>query len=149
MVADARANTKDWLNNLDNSKLLKDNGSTQVMFIVAYGWPDYPMEKVFLTKGVDLTFSILDPTSEPLLGADQYPTHYRERVPIVTTCIDKTGITGTKLRWQTNAELRRLGEVYPTGSQWAFKAEEPFEKRLGSTTLYQQRFTMGYLRNLT
>jgi len=151
MVQDARQRTKVYLDTyLDNSKLLKDDGSTQVKFIVAFGKPNYPITKVFKTKGVDLVFSVSTPTSTPLMDpVTQAPYGYEEHVPVETGCIDKFGITGTKLKDQAKIELRRVLENYPTGSQRATLREEGNDYHLGSTPIYSDIVTINYRRDTT
>lgn len=150
MAEDARYRTKYYLESyIVNANLTKDDDATQISFIVAFGNPDYPITKVFLTKGVDLVYSIGEPTSEPLLGADQTAYGYTEHVPIRTFCIDKTGITGTKLKWKAERELRRITETYPLGSQRSLERRGDNDKRLGSTILYSTEFILNYRRDIT
>jgi hypothetical protein len=116
--------------------------STQVTFIVAYGNPDYALERVFLDKDVDLVFSIGTPDVESLpVGIG-----YVEKVPITIWTIDKTGITGTELRWKAEAELRRIIETYPLGSLRGTEKISDNEKNLGSTILYSVTHVMRYKR---
>ena len=150
MVDDPRYRTKLFLEAyLTAGNLTKDDDATLISFIVAFGEPDYPITKVFLTKGVDLVFSIGDPTSTAEIGHDQTPHHYNELVPITVTAINKTGITGEKLRQKAINELRRIAEENPTGSQRAMQEERSVERRLGSTILYQQVFMLNYRRDTT
>ena len=46
-----------------------------------------------------------------------YAYGYEEDVPIEIYCIDKSGITGTKLMWKAERELRHVAETYPEGSR--------------------------------
>jgi len=154
MVDDPRYRTRDFLEGwtnpataLNNANLTKDDDSTPVSFITAFGSPDYPLTKVFLTKGVDLIFSVGDVTSTPLVGYDKKAYGYDESVPVTVSAIDKAGITGEKLRWKAEAELRRIVEEYPTGSERGLETSTPAEKKLGSTVLYQQTFTLNYRRD--
>jgi len=150
MVDDPRYRTKDYLEtHLTAGSLTHDDDVTAASFIVAFGEPDYPITQVFLTKGVDLIFSVGDVTSTPRIGYDRKAYGYDEIVPITITAIDKPGITGEKLRWKAEAELRRIVEAYPTGSERGLKSSTPAEKRLGSTVLYQQTFTLHYRRDTT
>lgn len=148
MVADARSNTKLYFDTyLVETNLTRDNGSDLVTYAVMYTNPDYPLVKEFET--VDLLFLIGDPNSTPLIGHDQTPYGYEEHVPIETACIDKTGISGTLLRWKASAELRRITETYPTGSQRSLDQETPNEYNLGSTTVFSQKFVLNYRRATT
>jgi len=140
---DARQRTKVYLDTyLLNSAITKDNDSSQATFIVAFSYPDYPMERVFLDKNVDLIFSVGTPTTTALpVGIG-----YDEAVPIEIITIDKTDITGNKLRWKAEAELRRVVETYPTGSLRSLDRMEDNEQRLGSTTLYSAKYILRYKR---
>lgn len=156
MVEDARARTRDYLLGETNpstallpANLTKDDGTTLAKYIVAYGNPDYPITRVFKDKRVDLVFSIGEPESTPLMGHDQYAYGYEEHVPIRTYCIDKTGITGTKLKWKAEAELRRITENYPTGSLHGLERRGDRDERLGSTILYSTEFILSYKRDTT
>jgi hypothetical protein len=124
--------------------------STQVSFIIAYADPDYPLIRVFIDKAVDLVFCVGDPESEAILDSDHYPIGYKESVPITVWCIDKTSITGTKLRWKAEAELRRICEIYPLGgSIRSLERIRDNDKNLGSTILYSREFIMKYERDTT
>ena len=141
-VEDARYRTKVYLETYLDSDALPN-------FIVAYGKPDYPMTRVFKTKGVDLVYSIGEPESTPLLGHDLTPYGYVEHVPIETYCIDKDNIDGAKLKWQAEAELRRVTETYPTGSLRTLERRGDNDVHLGSTILYSARFILNYRRDTT
>ncbi len=141
-VEDARYRTKVYLETYLDSNALPT-------FIVAYGKPDYPLIKVFKTKGVDLVFSIGEPESVPLLNPDFTPYGYEEHVPIATFCIDKDNIEGTKLKWQAETELRRVLETYPLGSVRTLVRRRDNDTRLGSITLYSTEYILNYRRDTT
>lgn len=125
-----------------NSNLTKDNDTSQATFHVAFSYPDYPLERVFDDKAVDLIYSVGTPTTTALpVGVG-----YDEAVPIKIFCIDKTDITGTKLRWKAEKELRRVVEANPTGSLRSLDRIEDNEQRLGSTTLYSVKYILRYKR---
>lgn len=153
MPEDARYRTKvlleDATKGLNNANLTKDDDGTEVSFIVCFGNPPYPITRVFLDCDVDLVFTIAEPTSEPILDTDQTPSHYKERVPIFTFCIDKPGITGTKLKWKAEADLRRINETYPTGSQRAHEERRDNDQRLGPIILYSTKYVLSYVRDTT
>jgi len=150
MVNDARLRTKVYLKTyLDGANLTKDDDSTEVRFIIAYADPNYSLVHIFNDKAVDLVFCIGDPESQAVLDSDHYPIGYNEAVPITVWCIDKAGITGTKLRWKAEAELRRICETYPEGSLRSLERLRDNDKNLGSTILYSREFIMKYERDLT
>jgi hypothetical protein len=141
-VEDARYRTKVYLEQYLNTAALPE-------FIVAYGFPDYPLLPVFNVKNVDLVFSIGEPESKPLIGSNQKVYGYEEHMPIIPCCIDKSNIDGVKLLHQARTELRRVCETYPYGSLREPTSEEPETEQLGSTTLYKLRFMLDYTRDLT
>jgi hypothetical protein len=152
MAEDARYRTKVWLDTyITKANLTKDDDSTQVRFRVMYANPDYPFKKDFkhFADPTDLFFIIDTPNSTAMPGHDQYPIGYEEHVPIEVACIDKTGITGTLLRWKAVKELRKVAEDNPFGSQRSLEEERPNDKRLGSLTVYSQRVILNYRRDTT
>jgi hypothetical protein len=143
-VQDPRQRSKVWLDlYLTAGNLTKDDNSTPAQYITSWAKPPYPIIKVFETKGIDLVFSIATPTSEGL----PLNVGYIEHVPITVFTIDKTGITGNKLRWKGEAELRRLAETHAVGSlrsPWERMSDN--EENLGSTTLYSVTYVLRYKR---
>jgi len=141
---DARHRTKVYLEeHVNNANLTEDDDSTTVKFIVAYAFPDYPWLRVFQDKNVSLVFGVGTPETEPLpVGVG-----YIEKVPVTVWCINKAGISGTKLRWKAEAELRRICETYPAGgSLFTWQRLGDNEKNLGSTVLYSVEYVMRYKR---
>jgi hypothetical protein len=149
-VEDPRHRTKDYLDTyLLAANLKKNDGTTQATFITCWADPPYHIKTVFVTKGVDLIYSIGRQTSTPLIGGDKYAYGYKEKVTILPSAIDKTGISGNNLIWQGERELRRITEAYPLGSLRNFETFELEPQNLGSTTLYTLKCVMDYTRNLT
>ena len=141
-VEDARYRTKVYL-----TRYL--DGTALPHFIIAYGKPDYPMVQVFKTKCVDLVFSIGDPESTPMLKGDQTPYGYREQVPISIFCIDKNNLTGAKVKWAAEAELRRITEAHVIDSLRGMDRRRDNDQNLGTTILYSTEFTLNYRRDTT
>lgn len=145
MPVDARTETKTYLEGyLSSANLTRDNGTTGILYIVAVGKPDYPVTKVFKTKGVDGIYAIMEPTVTPLLKVDQTPYGYDYEVPIVTQCIDKVGITGTKLKHKMKSELQRVTDEYPLGSQRSLSRLSDADEDLGTTKIYGDKFVLHY-----
>jgi len=137
-VEDARYRTKDyWETYISLSNLNNHN------FIVCYADPDYPLVKVFKTKGVHIIFAVHQSTSAPLPGHDRKPYGYEEHVPTDVLALD------TQLMHLGGAELRRITELYPEGSQRSLETMRPETIRLGSHTLHSQRHILNYRRDLT
>ena len=140
---DARQRTKVFLGkHLLAANITKDNNTTQASYITCWANPSYPIQKVFVTKGVDLVFSVGIPSSQAL----RVRSRYEEVVPITTHSTDKTGITGTKLRWKGELELRRIVKDYSAGSFRALQKIEDNDEPLGSLILYSTMFTLNYRR---
>lgn len=108
------------------------------MFVTCFLSP----ARVVRLNPVDLLFCIGTPDSVALpVGVG-----YIENVPITICTVDKSGITGTKLRWKAEAELRRVAETYPLGSLRTLERMSDNEQRLSSTTLYSVTYIIHYKR---
>lgn len=143
---DARQRIKNWLDgHLVAANMKNDAGTANASFLVAFGYPNYSLLRVFNDKNIDLIFSVGTPDTVALpLGVG-----YMENVPISIWCIDKTGITGTKLRWTAEKELRRISETYPLSSLRTLERLSDNEQNLGSTILYSVTYVMRYKRYAT
>ncbi len=109
-------------------------------FIVCYSPPNYPLEQVFRIKNIDIIFSIDQGTSEPLPDADQIVRDYHEHVPTHIVTLD------TKLQWLGEAELRKVTEEHPEGSQRSLERTVKHDSWLGSHRLYDTEFMLSYVR---
>ena len=141
---DTRYRTKVWLTtHLAPTNLTKDDDVTVVDYAVMYANPNYSINKEFRASSnpVDLLYVISKPTSELKLGV-----RYTEHIPITIFTIDKYGITGTKLAWKAEEELRRICETYAHGSYRIPDRIGDNEERLGSTTLYSTTLMLEYTR---
>jgi hypothetical protein len=152
MVYDARYNTKVFLTDgtkgIQDANILKDDGMTQATWIVAYGYPNYPVERVFFgTKNVDLLVALIKPRSLPLFGASFSPWGYEEHLPVHVRAPTKQGITGTKLMWQGEAEVRRILQNNPLGSRRYLGESRPIRDEI-SDTIPGVEFTFSYRRNI-
>jgi hypothetical protein len=150
-VEDPRHRTKDYLDTYFASlpiSLLKNDG-TAATHTVSWANPPYPIKTVFVTKGIDLVYSVGKGSSTPLIGGDKYAYGYKEKVAITVQAIDKTGISGDNLMWQGERQLRRVIEAYPLGSLRNLETATPKTQTLGSTTLYSVECVLDYQRNLT
>ena len=153
MVNTAQKNTKTYLDaNLTAANMLEDNGVTLASFITAYDLPDYPLSRVFIDKAVDIVFSIGQAPAKAVIDSDHWPLGYREEIPIKIYVLDKTGITAIKLLAQVEAELRRIGETYPTalpGSLRRIGQTTPKPELIGATWFWVIEYVFDYRRDLT
>lgn len=137
-VEDARSRTKTyWDTYIDSSKL------NSHPFIVCYSDPDYPITRVFKTKGVHIIFTVSQPNSTALPGHDRTPYGYEEHVPTHVYTL------ATQLQWLAEAELRRITETYPEGSQRSLERQATHDRWLGGTRLYDTEFVLNYRRGPT
>lgn len=142
-LQDPRYRTRVFLNAyIQNTTLTKDDDNTEVVWASMYAYPDYPVKLEFYAASnpVDLLFVIGYPTSTPLVAHARYD----QSVPITIWCIDKDGITGAKLQWKAERELRRIFDALPHGSFRSLELMEENTERLGSTTLYSVKLMLTY-----
>lgn len=126
--------------------LTEDDGSTTPSFLTAFGKPPYSIVRVFTDKEVDLIYSIGEPKSNPLMQIDLTPWGYKEHVPITTFCIDKPGITGEKLKWKAERELRLICEEKPHGSVRQLTNRTDNDQIIGGTRVFSTKWIMNYRR---
>lgn len=137
-VGEAVKNTRNyWEAYLDGDNLQNHS------WITCYDEPDYPLVRVFKDMGIHIIFSITAPNSTPLIGHDQVPVGYKEHVPTHVLTLDR------KLQWVAEAELRRITQSYPTGSQRSLERRSSTVRDLGSARLYDTEFILNYRRGTT
>ena len=133
--------------NISGANLTKDDGAALAKYIVCYGTPNYPMTRVFIDRKVDVVYSIGEPVSTPMFDPlTEAPYAYEEHVPITIYTIDKKGVTGTKMKWTAEAELRSVVENNPTGSLLGLDRRDSRDDDLGSTILYSTTYVLNYRR---
>jgi len=117
---------------------------------IMYDGPDYPLELEFKAPSVvDVLVTVGQAESTPLMDVDNAAYGYTELVPVKIWSVDKTGVTAVKAIWQAEAEVRRILETYPTGSQRGLERTRSATLVLGSTTLYGAEYTVNYRRDTT
>jgi len=155
MVYDARNRTKVFLTTyLTAGNMKEDNGATDAAFIVHFSDPPYPLKLVFFgDKNIDIIFAVDTPVSTAKLDWDGYIIGYRETVPIHIFTVDKTGITGTELRWKAEVELRRIVETYPIDPAASFyRSLNRINKNdvwMGGWILHSVTYNLTYERDTT
>lgn len=147
LKTDPRWRHKDYLDDyLTANNLKKDNGTNNASYITCFDGADYPLPQVFLTKAVDLAFSVGKENAVPKQNAFHYPYAFEETVPITVAAVNKAGITATNLIEQAEQEIRRIVSTYPMGSIREIASSAPQEIDLGETKLYMQTVTIRYTR---
>jgi len=130
----------------ESSNVLEDDDETEAAVIGCYSNPNYPLKLVFDTKAVDGVVAVGTPDTEPLLDHRGYIYAYREQVPLEIFTCDKSGVTGTNLRWSIENELRRIVETYPLGSYRTLRRMSDAERDMGGWKLYSVRYVLDYTR---
>ena len=150
MVEDARVRTKDWIDTYYTPANATDDDGNALGMQCMFANPDYPLSLEFKHPSViDVIITVDKPRSTPLPGHDQAVTHYREHVPIQIMSVNKTGVTAVKAVWQAEAEIRRIGETYPSGSLRVLESVRDFTRDLGSTRVEGSEYTLNYVRDTT
>jgi len=145
---DARERTITWLSAHDiPANITKDNGTTAASIINQFEKPPYPDERVFFDpKNVDGIRTILKPTSTLLPDWKREGYAYKESVPINLCCVTKQGITGDKLIWKMESDLRNTFETYPLGSVRMLDRVSPSPNDKGLLKLYSVDYILDYKR---
>jgi len=138
LVEDARYRTKVYWETYVDSTKVNDHS-----FIVAYNDPDYPIYRVFVTKGIHIVLAVELSRSEPLLQHDLTAYGYMEHVATHVLSLD------VELNNLMVQELRRVTRLYPLGSRRRLEVEEPLHKPLGSATMYDTKCVLNYRRDTT
>ena len=147
LTTDPRSRHKIYLDgNLVATHLKKDNGTTNADYITCFDEPPYPMKRVFLTKGIDLVFSIGKEDAKQLTTYNHYPYAFEESVPITVSAVNKSDVTGTNLVEQAEQEIRRIITALPLGSIRSIDTVKHKPVDLGATQLYSSTVTVKYIR---
>jgi hypothetical protein len=147
LKTDPRWRHKDYLDDyLTAGNLKEDNGATNASYITCFNDDELPISQIFLTKAVDLVFSVGKENAVPKQNAFHYPYAFEESVPITVCAVDKAGITATNLIEQAEQEIRRIVSTYPLGSIREISSSKPAEIDLGETKLCTQTVTISYTR---
>jgi len=151
--SDTRSRTKIWIEDkaLD-ANILKDDAATQAEWACIFNDPPYLAAQEFraTVNPVQGLYVVGQPTLKPLMDATtQSPYGYEESVPITIATVDSTDCSGHQLNWRMEAELRRIAETYPTGSQRSIENRKPNNQVYGGFTVYQTDLDLKYRRRKT
>lgn len=151
MSTDPRYRTKLWLETYDTpANITKDDDSTQASIIYQFEKPPYPLTRVFFDpKNVDGIVTINTPSTTALTDWKHEAYAYNEQVPIDLSCVTKQGITGDKLRWKMELDLRNIIETYPLGSVRSLNRETSQDLDQGTWKLHTVRYNLDYKRAIT
>ncbi len=150
-MEDPRYRTRTYLTAYyESANVLEDDDVTEATVINCYSNPNYPLKLVFDTKNIDGIYSVGTPTSNALPDWRGYIYAYDEEIPIEIFTCDKTGITGTNLRWSMENELRRIVQTYPLyglyGTYRTISRMAENEQDMGGWKLYSVKYLVPYLR---
>lgn len=140
-TTDSRTTVKSLLDiNLSSSALTKDDGTTEVSWLVCWSKPDYHLERLLLPceKNKDLIFTV----SSPIINsqaANNVVVNYSQTVTIGIYVVNKSGITANNLLWKAEAELRRVIETYGLGS---IRINMSQQKDYGLPEIFNQEYTV-------
>jgi len=137
-VNDARYNTKDYL-----ETRIVDANLQNYNWIACYSNADYPLVRVFDTKGIVIIFTIDSPKSKPLMQGDLTPHGYDEKMDIHVVTLD------TEINHLAEQELRDVLKDYPTGSQRGMESRDTIVHNYGSLQVFDTVVTFNYRRGIT
>lgn len=137
---------------LSKANILKGDDS-EAAYCVIYTGPPYDIVKEFRASNrpVDGVFAIGEPDIRPLFSGSQTPWGHEIRVPIFIFTIDKDDVTGTKLKWAMEAELRRVSETFQVAHVAHMQLEKRGDRdeRRGSIVLHSTEYILGYERSVS
>ena len=130
------------------ANITKDDDATQASIIKQFDNPSYHIDRIFLPefKNHDGVFTFCKCSMKPLHDWKQETYATTERQPIKVNCITKQGITGEKLQWKMEKELRRVEATYPLGSRRNFSSAEPTNDKIGLWDLNGITYYLDYTR---
>lgn len=136
---------------VNDSNIVRDNGSAGAVCCVIYSNLNYPIIKEFLTSTnpVDGLYTIGIPETMPLIDADQSIYAYNEHVPIFVKTIDKDRVAGSRLQEMMETELRRICETYRIDDKQKGRLEKRGDRKekIGSTVVYSTEFIFHFTRS--
>ena len=138
-----------WFETHDTpANITKDDDATQASIIKQFDNPSYHIDRIFLPefKNHDGIYTFLKCSMKPLHDWKHETYAYTERQPIKVNCITKQGITGEKLQWKMEKELRRVEATYPLGSRRNFSSAEPTNDKIGLWDLNGITYYLDYTR---
>jgi hypothetical protein len=148
---DVRKTLKDLITaHINPIVITKDDNVTMATYIIEYESPPWIILQDFIiTQGYDLVFTVGRTLVTPKRFLQGVPLIYDGRYPVSTWCVDKTGITGTKLKWKADEELERVFEDNPGTFSQAIDLSQDDDHVLGSVMLYNTRHIIKHKRYRT
>lgn len=156
VVSDPRAGMKTYLDTYYTaSNVTIDDAVTLAQVLVQYGTPLEQVKENFINQSFDVVISLEEPVVTPLMDSDQTPYGYEFDVPVRIYTIDKRAgddsliVTGTILKFTVEAELRRILEDQPAGSQYRMGRGRVVNQYLGGDMIYGSEYIINYRRSTT
>jgi hypothetical protein len=143
---DPRERTMTWLETYDTpANITKDDDITAATIHYQFEYPPYPLKKIFFDpKNVDGLVTIGTPTTEPMYDWKKEGYCYKHQIPIELSAVNKSGITGDKLRWKMEADLQNIAETYPLGSVRTLRRLSPKVTNMGTWKLHTVQYLLDY-----
>jgi hypothetical protein len=114
---DPRYRMKTWLDGyLTAANIKEDDAATLASYITHFADPDYNIKRVFITKDVDLVFSIGKTTGKAKEDYLHKIYAFEESIPITISAINKAGLTGANVVEQAEQEIRHVFTDYLYGA---------------------------------
>ena len=143
---DPRYRHRSYLAYLTAVNLKEDDGATNATYITCFDGADYPISRVFLTKAVDLVFSVGKEQATAKTTYNHTIYAFEESMPITLYAVNKSGLTATNLIEQAEQEIRHIVTDYPLGSVRGISSVKHDPVDLGECTLYSTTVTIRYTR---
>jgi hypothetical protein len=148
-LKDPRERTLTWLETYFTTANVTDDNSNTTLGLMMYEESEFPVELVFIDLYRDYVITVGDSDLEPLRNADKTVHSYRENVPLTVSLFDRGDLTGTKVKWKIEAELRRIAETYLFGSVRLVTARQPKTQFLGNERMHSFTYELSYVRDKT
>ena len=137
------------------SNVTIDDATTYAQVLIQYGTPLEQVRENFINQSFDVVISLEEPLVEPLMDSDQTPYGYEFDVPVRVYTVDKRDaddsltVTGTILKFTVEAELRRILEDQPAGSQYSMSRGRVVSQYLGGDMIYGSEYIVNYRRSIS
>jgi hypothetical protein len=125
---------------ITDGNITEDDGTTQASWVSMFERDDLRLTQVFLTKNVDVVFTVGEADSI----TSQLGVAFLGKYPITAFAVDKEGLTATTVNDKAVKEIRKIFKENPVGSMRGYSEERAEPHVLGSTTIWSKRVLIDY-----